>query len=58
MVSCVPASMIGLGADWGIRPGARADLLIADAEDPGDLLATGSSNRAVLVGGRLVAGVL
>ena len=56
MVSCVPASMIGLGSDWGIHRGARADLLIADAEDPGDLVATGPINRAVLVAGRLVAG--
>ncbi len=58
MVSCVPASMIGLGSDWGIHRGARADLLIADAADPGDLVATGSINRAVIVGGRIVAGTL
>ena len=30
---------------------ARADLLITDADDPEDLVATGSSKRAVLVGG-------
>ena len=58
MVSCVPASMIGLGSDWGIHRGARADLLITDAENPGDLVATGSINRAVIVGGRIVAGTL
>ena len=58
MVSAVPASILGLGADWGIRTGARADLLIADAEDVDDLVATGAANRAVLVGGRLVAGAL
>jgi hypothetical protein len=33
-------------------------LLIADAADPGDLVATGSINRAVIVGGRVVAGTL
>jgi len=58
MVSSVPASMIGLGSDWGVHRGARADLLITDAEDPEDLVATGSFGRAVLVGGRLVAGTL
>jgi cytosine deaminase len=58
MVSSVPASMIGLGADWGIHRGARADLLITDAQDPCDLVASGSIKRAVLVAGRLVAGVL
>jgi cytosine deaminase len=58
MVSSVPASIIGLGGDWGIHCGARADLLITDAEDPGDLVATGSLDRTVLVGGRVVAGSL
>jgi cytosine deaminase len=58
MVASVPASIIGLGSSWGIHPGARADLLITDADDPEDLVATGSSKRAVLVGGRLVAGTL
>ena len=58
MVSATPASVIGLGTDWGIRKGARADLLITDGEDAEDLVATGAANRAVLVGGRLVAGAL
>ena len=58
MVASVPASIIGLGSSWGIHQGARADLLITDADDPEDLVATGSSKRAVLVGGRLVAGAL
>jgi cytosine deaminase len=58
MVAAVPAAILGLGANWGIRTGARADLLIADADDVDDLVATGASNRAVLVGGRLVAGAL
>jgi cytosine deaminase len=58
MVSATPAAIIGLGNDWGIRPGARADLLITDADDTDDLVATGAKNRAVLVGGRLVAGEL
>jgi cytosine deaminase len=58
MVASVAASIIGLGSSWGIHQGARADLLITDADDPEDLVATGSSKRAVLVGGRLVAGAL
>jgi cytosine deaminase len=58
MVSAAPAAILGLGASWGIRTGARADLMIADAEDIDDLVATGATDRAVLVGGRLVAGAL
>jgi cytosine deaminase len=58
MVASVAASIIGLGSSWGIHQGARADLLITDADDAEDLVATGSSKRAVLVGGRLVAGAL
>lgn len=58
MVSAAPASIMGLGTDWGIRPGARADLLITEAEDQDDLVATGSTRRTVLVAGRTVAGAL
>ena len=58
MVSAVPAAIIGLGENWGIREGARADLLITDAEDVDDLVATGAVNRIVLVAGRVVAGTL
>ena len=58
MISATPAAMIGLGKDWGIRTGARADLLITDCDDIDDLVATGATRRAVLVAGRLVAGAL
>ena len=58
LVSAAPAAILGLGANWGIAIGARADLLIADAEDVEDLVATGAKDRAVLVAGRLVAGTL
>jgi cytosine deaminase len=57
MVSAVPASIMGIG-DWGIRTGARADLLITDAQDIDELVAAGPLNRTVLVGGKLVAGAL
>jgi cytosine deaminase len=58
MVASQPASILGLGLNWGIHEGARADLLITDADDPADLVASGATKRAVLVGGRVVAGVL
>jgi cytosine/creatinine deaminase len=58
MVSSAAAAAIGLGEDWGIRAGARADLLITNASDTDDLVATGPQARAVLVGGRLVSGNL
>jgi cytosine deaminase len=57
MVTVAPASIMGL-ENYGIRPGARADLLIADAEDAGDLVASGPAARAVMSCGRLVAGEL
>jgi cytosine/creatinine deaminase len=55
MVSTVPAQMIGLGADWGIRRGARADLLIARADTIDDLIAGGALERTVMVEGRVVS---
>ncbi len=56
MVTSAPARLLGFGADHGIRVGARADLLIADAADAADLVASGPLARTVIVGGRLVAG--
>jgi cytosine deaminase len=58
LVSAAPAAILGLGTNWGIAIGARADLLIVDAEDVEDLVATGAHDRAVVVGGRVVAGTL
>ncbi len=58
LVSRVPAEIIGLGATYGLRPGARANLLITDAEDAADLVATGPVKRTLMVGGRVVAGEL
>jgi cytosine/creatinine deaminase len=55
MVSTVPAQMIGLGTDWGIRKGARADLLIARADSVDDLVASGALERTVMIGGRVVS---
>jgi cytosine deaminase len=58
MVSAEPARLLGFGEDYGIRPGARADLLIAQAEDAADLVASGPLARTVLVSGRVVSGEL
>jgi len=58
LVSSSPAAIMGLGKDWGIHKGARADLLITDCEDQEDLVASGSLNRAVMVGGQLLSGRL
>jgi cytosine deaminase len=55
MVSRVPADLMELGSDWGIREGARADLLIGDAASVEDLVAGGAVGRQVMVGGRIVA---
>jgi cytosine deaminase len=54
MVTSVPAELMGL-TGWGIYEGSRADLLITDAEAVGDLVATGSLNRTVMVAGRVVS---
>jgi cytosine deaminase len=58
MISSAPARLLGFGEDYGIRPGARADLVVTEADDPADLVASGPLARAVLVGGRVVAGSL
>jgi cytosine deaminase len=57
MVTATPARIMGLN-DWGIRPGAKADLLITEAEDVEDLVASGALARTVLVGGRVMSGAL
>ena len=58
MITTAPARLMGLDADYGVRPGARADLLITAAEDAPDLVASGPLARTVLVNGRVVAGSL
>jgi len=57
MITTAPAKMMNL-AGYGIYDGSRADLLIAGAEDEEDMIASGASKRAVLIGGKLVAGRL
>lgn len=55
MVTTVPAEMMKL-SNYGIYEGARADLLITEAEDEEDLVASGANRRIVFVGGKLAAG--
>jgi cytosine deaminase len=58
MASVNPARLLGLENDYGLRAGARADLLITDADDAAGLVAGGALARTVLFGGVLVAGTL
>jgi cytosine deaminase len=58
MITQAPAQIMGLGTDYGVREGAYADLLICDAEDAEDLVASGPLERAVMVRGRIVTGQL
>jgi cytosine/adenosine deaminase-related metal-dependent hydrolase len=56
MATTIPAQLLGLGEAYGLHEGARADLMITPAEDAEDLVASGPLDRAVFVGGQLVAG--
>ncbi len=54
MITDIPARLIGLGPAYGIRKGARADLVIADSRNVVDLVARGSMQRVVLAAGKAV----
>jgi cytosine deaminase len=56
MATTIPAQLLGLGEAYGLHEGAHADLMITPAEDAEDLVASGPLDRAVFVGGQLVAG--
>lgn len=58
MVTQAPAEIMGFGTDYGVHEGARADLIVSDAEDAEDLVASGPPIRHVLVEGRPVFGTL
>lgn len=55
MITAVPARLMGLGADYGIRPGALADLVLTDCADADTLVAGGADRMQVLSRGRLVS---
>jgi cytosine deaminase len=54
MITHVPAGLMGLGADYGLRPGARADMVITDSEDAEHLVAGGPDGMIVVSKGRPV----
>jgi cytosine deaminase len=54
MITDIPARLLGLGADYGIRSGARADLVVTDCEDADRLVAGGADRMIVLAKGKPV----
>ncbi len=56
MGTTVPAGFMGPDADYGIREGTYADLLIVASEDPVDALMSGPVERTVVFHGKRVAG--
>ncbi|KKB84389.1 deaminase [Devosia limi DSM 17137] len=52
MITHAPARLMGYGQDYGMRTGARADLVIADCADVIDLVSRGPDRCVALVGGR------
>lgn len=55
MITKIPARMMNLGADYGIREGAWADLVISDCEDVSALVSAGPDCMQVLAKGRPIA---
>ena len=55
MITAAPARLMGLGAEYGIRAGARADLVIAECEDARALIAGGAERLIVIARGAVVA---
>ncbi|MEZ5810590.1 MAG: amidohydrolase family protein [Rhizobiaceae bacterium] len=55
MISHIPAGLMGLGDDYGIRAGAWADLVLTDCETTDTLVAGGPVQSRVLARGRLVS---
>lgn len=55
LITTAPAHLMGLGKDYGIRPGAWADLVLTDCADTDTLVAGGADHMQVLSRGRLVS---
>lgn len=55
MITSVPARLMGLGGDYGVRAGAWADLVITDCDATETLIAGGADDMQVLSKGRLVS---
>lgn len=56
MGTAVPAKLMGIEREYGLREGAYADLVIVDAPSPVDAFSGRSRERTVLFHGRHVAG--
>lgn len=56
LITAIPARLMGHGPDYGLREGARADLVITDGADTDTLVAGGADRMTVLARGRAVAG--
>lgn len=55
MTTDIPASLMGLGDDYGLRAGAWADLVITDCPDIDTLVAGGPDGFRVMARGRIVS---
>jgi len=55
MVTTGAAGIIGVAKDYGVRPGALADLVVLDAATPEEALLARAPRRFVLKRGRIVA---
>jgi len=58
MITDAPAQIMQLGANYGLRAGAFADLVVSRSENVGRLVAGGAADRSVMHRGEFVAGPL
>lgn len=55
MITTAPARLMGLGKDYGLSAGARADFIVTDCIDTDTLVAGGPDRAFVFTKGRLVS---
>ncbi|UAX98417.1 amidohydrolase family protein (plasmid) [Ensifer adhaerens] len=55
MITTAPARLMGLGRNYGLKAGARADFVISDCVDTDTLVAGGPDRAFVFSNGRLVS---
>lgn len=55
MITGIPAGLMGLGDDYGIRSGGWADLVLTDCDDTDTLVAGRPVQFRELASGRLVS---
>lgn len=56
MITNIPARLMALGSDYGVREGAWADLVVSDCDDAGALVGSGPDRMQVLAKGKPVLG--